>query len=44
MRNAFYLCLKLKEYLYNNKNIIKNNNNLLLNDKVCVKIKLTINK
>ncbi len=44
MRDAFYRCLILNEYLYNDKNIIRNDNNLLLNDKMCVKIKLTINK
>lgn len=44
MRDAFYLCLKLKGYFYNNKNIINIDNNLLYNDKIRVKIKFTINK
>jgi hypothetical protein len=44
MKNAFYLCLKLKGYLYNNNNLFKKDNYLLLNDKIGAKIKLTINK
>lgn len=44
MKNAFYLCLKLKGYPYNDKNVVINDNNLLLNDKICAKIKLIINK
>ena len=44
MKNAFYLCLKLKGYSYNDKNMVINDNSLLLNDKICAKIKLIINK
>jgi hypothetical protein len=44
MKNAFYLCLKLKGYLYNDKYMVVKDNYLLQNDKVCVDIKLTINK
>lgn len=44
MKDAFYLCLKLKVYLCNNKYIIKIDNNIFQNDKICIKIKLIINK
>jgi len=43
MKNAF--CLnKIKACLHNNKYIIKIDKNLLINDKIHVKIKLIINK
>ncbi len=39
MRNALYFCLKLSGIYTNNINVIKSDNCLLQNDKLCGKIK-----
>lgn len=44
MRNAFYICKKRKAYSHTNNNIILNEKNLLLNDKLYVKFIFEINK